>query len=90
LRSPGDGGGRELWAVDVTRQPALSVSAPRRLFAGRYTSLGGLTNYDVSLDGQRFLMLERDASNEPPVRRLRVVLDWLPAMRPLPGGSGRL
>jgi serine/threonine protein kinase/Tol biopolymer transport system component len=61
----------------VTFTPAGSVpqlSAPKQLFARAYAYGAGITisNYDVSKDGQRFLMVKDDST----VGRLRVILNW--------------
>jgi serine/threonine protein kinase len=52
----------------------LQLSAPRQLFARAYAYGAGITiaNYDVSKDGQRFLMVR----DETTVGRLRVILNW--------------
>jgi hypothetical protein len=67
--------GDRMMAVDIT--PAgtdLQLSVPRQLFARPYAYGAGITiaNYDVSRDGQRFIMIRDDAA----VGRLRVVLNW--------------
>jgi serine/threonine-protein kinase len=76
-----DGGSEALWSangreiffrsgdrlmsteVDASGAPA---SRPRVIFEGRYERLPwGTRNYDVSRDGQRFLMLKSQAAAEP-------------------------
>ena len=66
------GSGRELFfrseddmmAVTVAaKESALQISAPVKLFEGRFATVGGSnldTYYDVSPDGQRFLMVKAD------------------------------
>ena len=53
--------GDRMMAVDVTTQPSFSSGRPRMLFQGKYVRsefpLTG-TAYDVTADGQRFLMVE--------------------------------
>jgi hypothetical protein len=76
-------GGRELFyrqsdrmmVVAVTVDPPLGFSLPQQLFERRYAldPGGNLPNYDVSPDGQRFVMLQ---SAEHP-SEIRVVLNWL-------------
>jgi Tol biopolymer transport system component len=50
----------EMMAVDISTEPCLTVGTPRMLFEGE--SLGSTSrevpNYDVSADGQRFLMVK--------------------------------
>jgi eukaryotic-like serine/threonine-protein kinase len=68
-----------MMAVPVTIGPPLSVGAPRVLFERRYAldPSGNLPNYDASVDGRRFVMLQ---SADPPVE-LRVILNWLTSVR---------
>jgi hypothetical protein len=50
-----------------------SIGAPRRLFdTSNYWF--GPSGYDVSPDGQRFLMIRPDPGSEP--RQLNVILNW--------------
>ena len=60
--------------VRIETADELRPAAPELLFAGRYKSnpnVGGI-HYDVSSDGERFLMIQSD-----PVVELQVVLGWL-------------
>jgi hypothetical protein len=60
----------------VTQDPNFSAAKPRLLFEGPYEMgpVPGMTNYDVSRDGERFLMLKTpQGAAEPP---LDVVLNW--------------
>jgi hypothetical protein len=50
--------GRSLMIVDVATSPALSFGRPRLLFSGNYMTHTVAANYDVSPDGQRFLMVK--------------------------------
>ena len=51
--------GDRMMAADVTTQPSFSLGKPRMLFQGEYVpSPGTVVNYDVSADGQRFLMIK--------------------------------
>jgi Tol biopolymer transport system component len=69
--------GDRLMAVDVTATgDELRLSAPRTLFTRAFAYGAGITlaNYDVTRDGQRFLMVRNDTQ----AARLRVVLNWRP------------
>jgi serine/threonine-protein kinase len=77
--------GRELFytrvdrmmAVTITRGATLSVSAPRQLFEGRYRgNLNGVTAFDISPDGRRFIRIQQ-AQPERPITRIEVVLNWV-------------
>jgi hypothetical protein len=73
--------GTQVMSVDVRTEPSFAAGTPRVLFAAQFADLGGSywSNYDVSPDGQSFLMLEADQTSTP---RLNVVLDWANAIQP--------
>ena len=83
--------GDKLMATPVTAQPTFFAGTPRVLFAGRYwQSLPGRgdATYDVSPDGQRFLMIK--VEEETASTQLNVVLDWFEELkRRVPAGAGR-
>ena len=69
--------GDRMMAVDVMTQPTFSSGRPRQLFEGKYvSSLFPLTGfaYDVSQDGQKFLMIEETGSTT--AAQINVVLNW--------------
>jgi serine/threonine-protein kinase len=80
--------GNKMMAVDVTAQPGFSASKPRVLFEGAYVPTPrSLPNYDVSPDGQRFLMLEGSQQGQTPVQ-INVVLNWFEELkRRVPSGT---
>jgi hypothetical protein len=66
-----------MMAVELNATAAgIELSQPRMLFERRYSFGAGITisNYDVTADGQRFLMVK----DEDLAGRLRVVLNWRP------------
>ena len=76
--------GDRMMAVDVASGRTLTVSKPKVLWEGRYLAgvgsscgMAGPTsaNYDVTADGERFLMIE-DKSGNVECRLLRVVSRW--------------
>jgi serine/threonine-protein kinase len=76
--------GDQMMVVEVSRQPALAFSKPRVLWEGHYLAgvgsscgMAGPTsaNYDVTPDGERFLMIE-DKSANVECKLLRVVSNW--------------
>jgi eukaryotic-like serine/threonine-protein kinase len=74
--------GDKMMAVDVTTQPTFSAGKSRVLFEGRYMpGQGSPANYDVSADGQRFLMVK--ASEETIPTQINVVLNWSDELRRL-------
>ena len=61
---------------------SLDPSSPRTLFEGRFekNNLGSrAANYDIALDGQRFVMVRRKNPVTPTV--IHVVLNWPEALR---------
>ena len=68
-------GERQLFAVNVELSPRFSAGERRRLFADTYEiEHRDDRNYDVSLDGKRFLMLKVDRPSSS--AQLVVVLNW--------------
>lgn len=78
--------GDQMLVVAVTTAPKFRAGVPEVLFAGAFLqeqgSTSGSQTYDVSPDGERFLMVERgDAGSE-----LHVVVNWLDELKArLPG-----
>ncbi len=73
--------GVKLLVAEVRTQPAFSASRPRVLFEGRYDTLPWNSNYDVTPDGQRFLMVQ---SAEPTGQsQINVVLNWFEELKRL-------
>ncbi len=75
--------GDKMMAVAIETEPELSVGTPRLLFEGRF--LSGPTwlprNYDISTDGQRFLMIKREQDLVP--AELIVILNWFEELKRL-------
>lgn len=69
-------------AVEIATRPSFSSAKPRVLFEGQYqpTPLT-LPNYDVSPDGQRFLMLKPSESAEAGATQINVVLNWFEELK---------
>jgi hypothetical protein len=82
--------GDRLMAVSVATQPTLQVGLPREIFAAPFYGGGAVAGapraiYDVTKDGQRFLMLrEVTADNERiETPRLIVVQNWFEELKRL-------
>jgi len=74
--------GNKMMAVDITTQPSISVGKPRMLFVGQYLPTPGtLPNYDVSPDGQRFLMLKPVEQAQAAPTQINVVLNWFEELK---------
>jgi hypothetical protein len=62
-------------AVDITTQPGFTHGTPRKLFEGLYRA-DIVHNYDVSPDGQHFLMIKPSEPALAPPTQINVVLNW--------------
>jgi serine/threonine-protein kinase len=74
--------GNKLMAVDITTQPGFAAGKPRMLFEGQYrpTPLTN-PNYDVSPDGQRFLMVKPSEQEQAAPTQINVVLNWFEELK---------
>jgi len=66
--------GQKWMSVAVETEREFSAAAPQMMFEGPYLNVPGVS-YDVTPDGQRFIMLEESAK-QPPTTQLNVVLNW--------------
>ena len=71
----------KMMEVDVSLSGTeVSLSTPRVLFDQRYTfETSTIANYDIGLDGQRFLMVK----DEFGAGRLNIILNWFEELRRL-------
>jgi Tol biopolymer transport system component len=73
--------GDKMMAVDISTQSSFSVGKPQMLFEGQYEPTPAtVPNYDVSPDGQRFLMIkssEQTASST----QIVVVQNWFEELK---------
>lgn len=67
------------------RRSDAEVRHGRRLFSGSYVGSTRSTDYDVSPDGKRFLMIRSDRLDE----RIDVTTDWTALLKPGSAGSAR-
>ncbi|HEY4579611.1 MAG TPA: hypothetical protein VIG89_01130, partial [Candidatus Acidoferrales bacterium] len=84
--------GEKMMAVDIATQPSFAVGKPKVLFEGQYVpSPITFPNYDVSADGQRFLMLKASGQAEAASTQIVVVQNWFEELqrRVPPGRSGQ-
>jgi serine/threonine protein kinase len=73
--------GNKMMAVDVAIQPTFSAGKPKLLFEGAYVPTPrSFPDYDVSPDGQKFLMLKADAQTQGPTQ-INVVLNWFDELK---------
>jgi Tol biopolymer transport system component len=75
--------GNKMMAVQVTTQPGFSVGKPTMLFEKEYAKsefpATGVA-YDVSADGQRFLMVKETDQNAA-AAQINVVLNWFEELK---------
>jgi eukaryotic-like serine/threonine-protein kinase len=81
--------GDKMMAVEITAQPSFSVGKPKVLFEGRYVlTAATFPNYDVSPDGQRFLMIKPSEQEQAAPTQINVVLNWFEELkRRVPTGA---
>jgi serine/threonine-protein kinase len=84
--------GDSMMAVPVSTSPSFKAGRPQELWKGHYShgmssSCGppGATssNYDVTADGKRFLMIKDDDQDKTVSRQIVVVLGWADELRRL-------
>jgi len=72
--------GETMMVVGIKTEPTFTAGSPVVLFTGRYTKFGGFVNYDISPDGQRFLMIK---AREGSTGQINVVLNWFEELKRL-------
>ena len=79
--------GGQMLAVSVETEPALAVGMPRLLFEGGYVMNPNAPSYDVSPDGQHFVMIRTDEAST--LTEIHVVLNWLQELERLVPAGGK-
>jgi Tol biopolymer transport system component len=74
--------GDRMMVVDVATEPGFSAGKPRVLFEGPYErTVFTVANYDVSPDGQRFLMLKRSDQGAAAPTQITIVQNWFEELK---------
>ena len=74
--------GDKMMVVEVQSEPAFTSEGPQLVFEVPYlTNQFGTSNYDISPDGQRFLMLKEDTAQEQ--AQINVILNWFEELKRL-------
>ncbi|UCC98962.1 MAG: PD40 domain-containing protein, partial [Phycisphaerales bacterium] len=73
--------GDKMMALTIETEPEFRVIDSEVLFEGQYLT-GARRNYDVSGDGQRFLMV-KESEEQPAATQLIVVLNWFDELKRL-------
>jgi eukaryotic-like serine/threonine-protein kinase len=69
--------GEQMMVVDIGTKPAFSASRPRLLFTGAFI---GRPDYDVSPDGQSFVMVN-SGEDDRAATQISVVFNWLEELK---------
>jgi Tol biopolymer transport system component len=76
--------GNQMWVVDVRTDGGFAASKPRLLFEKPgYGTTFPLRTYDLSLDGQRFLMVKVEQRKPTPVTEMILVQNWFEELKRL-------
>jgi len=76
--------GSRMMAVAIDMESGFTPGTPQMLFEGPYVPTGfSYPNYDVSPDGQRFLMLAPVASQADGATQIHIVLNWTEELKRL-------
>ena len=74
--------GDKMMAVEIATQPGFSAGKPKVLFEGQYVPTPStFPNYDVSPDGQRFLMFKPSEQEQAAPTQINVVLNWFEELK---------
>ncbi len=77
--------GNKMMVVEISTEPSLKATAPQLLFEGSYMPSGtrpGFPEYDVTADGQRFVMVQPMEPESAPTQ-INVVLNWFEELKRL-------
>jgi Tol biopolymer transport system component len=66
----------QVLAVDIETDGGFAAGRPRILFDGNYIIHFPLRGYDISIDGERFLMVGREPYPGTPITHPHVVFNW--------------
>jgi serine/threonine protein kinase len=70
--------GDKMMAVETTTRSNFSADKPKMLFEGHYATYQSSPNYDVTPDGQRFLLTK---TGEQGAGEISVVVNWLEELK---------
>jgi len=70
-----------MMAVPITTTPTFSAGTPRMLFEGPFRIDGPFRGYDVTPDGQRFLMVQEIAQPAARLSQMVLVQNWFEELK---------
>jgi serine/threonine-protein kinase len=74
--------GDQMMVVPVKTQPTFSAGRPRLLFTGPFVRQAGLISYDVSPDGESFVMLD-SGEESGAATQVNVLINWFEELKRL-------
>jgi Tol biopolymer transport system component len=78
----------QVWAVDVRTDGGFAAAKPRLLFdKSGYSTTNPIRGYDLSLDGQRFLMVKVEDRKPSPITEMILVQNWFEELKRLVPGD---
>jgi serine/threonine-protein kinase len=76
--------GDKMMSVAISTQPSFAAGNPRQLFKGDYQmNATGIPEYDISPDGERFLMVKPVEQQQAAPTQINVVLNWTEELKRL-------
>ena len=72
--------GGQLEGVSIKTEPTFMQGSPAVLFTGNYLTDPGTQQYDVTPDGQRFLMIKQEQTEGA---QINVILNWFEELKRL-------
>ena len=69
-------GNVRIMAVSIGVQPRLSAGTPKALFSGEYAMNAPARAWDVTPDGQRFLLIRADEKSPAGIGQMNIVQNW--------------
>jgi hypothetical protein len=81
IARPAATGINRMMAVNVTLGATFTAEKPRMLFEGQIPLTGTVRGYDVSPDGQRFLLFQLKEVPEPPITGAVLVQNWFEELK---------
>jgi eukaryotic-like serine/threonine-protein kinase len=75
--------GDKMMAVDIRTQPSFSAGKPKMLFQGPYVpTRASFPYYDVSPDGEHFLMIKlNESASSSPLTQIVLVQSWFEELK---------
>jgi serine/threonine protein kinase/Tol biopolymer transport system component len=73
-----------MMSVPIETSPSFKAGAPKVLFKGEYQSPANATQYSVTPDGKRFLMMKDAAAkpgSAPLTQQINIVLNWFEELK---------